>query len=88
MYVLPEKKSGFENWQCTMNNEQFCFPKAAIKMILSKNGKIFFIFSKKIAVFDDFSKWRVLNVLQISRKSSNIAKIWGNEENLAIFTII
>ena len=28
-----------------------------------------------------------LNVLQNSEKGSNIAKIWGNEENLAIFTI-
>ena len=37
----------------------------------------FFIFSKHFAVFDDFSKWRVPNVLQNSEKSSNIAKIVG-----------
>ena len=47
----------------------------------------FFIFSKKFGVFDDsISKWGVLNVLQNSDKSSNIAA--KNEENLAIFTII
>ena len=37
----------------------------------------FFIFSKLFAVFDDFSKWRVPNVLQNLEKSSNIAKIVG-----------
>ena len=40
-------------------------------------------------VFDDFSKWRVANLLQNSKKSSNIAKIWEDKkEDLANFTII
>ena len=52
--------------------------------------RFFFILSKLFAVFDDFSKWRVPNVLQNSEKSPNIAKIVGSEdeENLAIFTFI
>ena len=32
---------------------------------------------KKIAVFDDFSKWKVRNVLQNLEKSSNMANIAG-----------
>ena len=43
--------------------------------IISK--RFFFTFSKLFAVFDDFSKWTVPNVLQNSEKSSNIAKIAG-----------
>ena len=44
----------------------------------TKNGfkaswtKPFLIF----AIFDYFSKWSILNVLQNFEKSSNIAKIW------------
>ena len=37
--------------------------------------RFFYIFSKLFAVFDDFSKWRWLNVLQNLEKSSIIAKI-------------
>ena len=50
----------------------FLVPKQAI---LSDRiiERFFFIFSKFFAVFDDFSKWRVPNVLQNSEKSSNIA---------------
>ena len=39
--------------------------------------RFFFIFSKLFAVFDDFSKYGVPNVLQNSEKSSNIAEIVG-----------
>ena len=50
--------------------------------------RFFFIFSKLFAVFDDFSKWRVPNVLHNEEKSLNIEKNRENEENHATFTVI
>ena len=48
-----------------------------------------FHFLNFFSLCDNFSKWRVPKVLQNSDKSSNIViNLGGNEENLAIFTII
>ena len=58
--------------------EHFWFQKQPFLVIaiFSIDWKIFF-FYKILSVFDDFSKWRVPNMLQHSEKSSNIAKIAG-----------
>ena len=53
----------------------FCFKSGHLSNRIIE--RFFFIFSKLFAVFDDFSKWRVRNVLQNSEKSSNIANIAG-----------
>ena len=50
--------------------------------------RFFFIFSQLFAVFDDFPKWRVPNVLQNSKKSSNIAKIGGKRRTSCNFLLL
>ena len=70
-------------YQCTMN---ISCSKSSHLSNSNIIGRFFLHFLKNNSVCDDFSKLRVPNVLQNSEKSSNIAKIWGNEENLAIFT--
>ena len=47
-------------------------------------GRFFFIQSKFFTAFDDFSKWRVPNVLN-SGKSSDIAKMKKNLQFLILF---
>ena len=49
-------------------------------------GRLFFIFSKMFALFDDFSKWRVPNVMQLGKIIKYVKKFGGNEENNGIFT--
>ena len=51
--------------------------------------RFFFIFSKLFAVFDEFSKRRVPNVLLGTRKIIKYSENWGeDEENIAQSTVI
>jgi len=80
----------------TNNCKPYCMATAKVNIFGSKSGhlsnrviaRFFFIFSKIFAVFDDFPKCRVPNVLRNSEKSSNIVKNCGKMNEILQFLCI
>ena len=76
------QKSGYHH--CTMN----IFGSKSGHLNNRIFGRFFFIFIKMFAVFDDFSKWRVLNVLQISGKIIKYSKNLGKMKKTLQFLLL
>ena len=63
--------------------------KAAIKVIVVKNCKIFFIFPTIFAIFDDFSKLcSTFGTLYIEKSSNTVESLEKMKKNLSIILLL